>query len=136
MSTEDNKAVVRRYFDHFEKRQIADALALLSDDLAWWILGKPHLYPYGGLKTKSEIAEIFDALGVLIPGWVKIELRQMIAEDDRVAVEWESSGVAANGKEYNNTFAFFFRVWEGKIVEVREYFDLMHVVDVFAPPGA
>jgi uncharacterized protein len=133
LSIEENKKVVRRYFDHFEKQEVELALDLLSDELEWWILGKPELYPYGGVKTKPEIAEIFGTLKALLPDWVEITLHQMIAEDDRVAVEWESRGVAANGKAYNNNFSFFFVVRDGKIKTVREYFDLMHVVDVFAP---
>jgi ketosteroid isomerase-like protein len=123
--------MIRAYFDHFEKHELDEALAMLSDDLVWWIIGKPDLYPNAGLKSKADIARIFARVDSFLQNWVKMTIRSIIAEGDRVAIEVESNAVAKNGKPYNNTFSFFFLIRDEKIVEVREYFDIMHAAEIF-----
>jgi len=133
MSAEDNKALVGRYFSHFARHQLDEALDLLTEDLVWWIVGKPRLYPNAGLKTKADVARIFERVDAFLPNWIEFTVHHVMAEGDRVAAEVESRGVARGGKPYNNTFAFFFVIRDGKIAEVREYFDIMHAAEIFAP---
>jgi ketosteroid isomerase-like protein len=130
MGTEESRKVVLKYHEHLRDRQIPEALALLKDDVDWWIVGKPHHYPPGGTKTKEEVADILGFLDANLKNWFEMKLQNVIAENDRVAVEWESHAITKAGRIYANTFSFIFVVKVGKIVQVREYCDLRHVAEV------
>jgi ketosteroid isomerase-like protein len=130
MGTEESRKVVLKYHEHLRDRQIPETLAMLKDDVDWWIIGKPHHYPPGGSKTKEEVADIFRFLDANLPNWFVMKLQNVIAENDRVAVEWESHAITKDGRTYANNFSFIFVVKDGKIVQVREYCDLRHVNEV------
>ena len=93
MGTEESRKVVLKYHEHLRDRQIPEVLAMLKDDVDWWIIGKPHYYPPGGSKTKEEVADIFRFLDANLPNWFVMKLQNVIAENDRVAVEWESHAI-------------------------------------------
>jgi uncharacterized protein len=130
MSIEDNKKLVAEFFAHFKRKEVQEALDMMTPDGTWWIGGKPELFPLSGLKSKAEIGEIL--LG-LVPGTrdgLAITPKAMTAEGNRVAVEAESYGELGNGRIYNNEYHFLVEVRDGKISAVREYLDTMHTADV------
>jgi hypothetical protein len=47
----------------------------------------------------------------------------LIAEDDCVAVQLSGQAVTKDGQPYNNTYCHVFRIRDGKVREVTEYFD-------------
>ncbi len=57
----------------------------------------------------------------------------MIAEGNQVAVEVESYGEHANGKTYNNKYHFLITIESGKITEVKEYMDTLHLYQLIQP---
>lgn len=125
-----NKNLIRLFLSHFEKGNVNHILENMSDDATWWVNGKPHLFPFAGLKTKAEMRSVFHELFALFDGGLKMELQSAISEGDAVAVEARSRGVTKSGKLYENGYHFLFRLRNGLITEVREYTDPMHVVDV------
>ncbi len=130
MSLEQNKKLVAEFFAHFKKKEVDQALAMMTDDATWWIGGKPDLFPIAGLKSKAEIGAI---LGELVPGTkdgLAITPKSMIAEGNKVACEAESLGIMANGRTYNNEYHFLLEIRDGKISSVKEYLDTMHTADV------
>ena len=132
MSTEQNKAIAKEFSDHFERFEIDQLLAMMTDDMSWWANGKPHLFPGAGLKTKAEIAATWKGLAGLFPGGLKMTPLSMIAEGARVAVELESHGVTKDEKIYNNNYHFVFGFRDGKISMVKEYFDTMHTIEILS----
>jgi uncharacterized protein len=61
----------------------------------------------------------------------------MIAEEDQVAVEVESSGDLCNGRKYRQQYDFAITLHDGKIALVHEYLDTQHSFDVWlCPEGA
>ena len=63
-------------------------------------------------------------------------VRGMTAEGDRVAVEAECLGAHVSGKTYAQRYHFLFVIRDGKIHEMREYFDTMHANDVLCSAPA
>ena len=55
---------------------------------------------------------------------------------DRVAVEAECLGEHVSGKTYAQRYHFLFVIRDGKIHEMREYFDTMHANDVLCSAPA
>jgi len=125
-----NKNVVKLFLSHFERGDVNKLLDMMSDDATWWVNGKPHLFAFAGLKTKAEMGSVFDALFASFDGGLTMELKSSIGEGDIVAVEASSYGITKGGKHYQNEYHLLFVLRDMKIVEVREYTDPMHAVEV------
>lgn len=130
MNLESNKKLAADFFAHFKRKDVAGALAMMTDDATWWIGGKPALFPVCGLKTKAQIGELLMSLVPTTKDGLAITPKGMVAEGDKVAVEAESYGILGNGRTYNNEYHFLLTVRDGKIAAVKEYLDTMHTADV------
>ncbi len=130
MSLEANKQLVADFFANFGRKDVQGALDMMTADAAWWIGGKPALFPLCGLKTKAEIGALLMSLVPDTKDGLSITPKGMVAEGDKVAVEAESFGVLGNGRTYNNEYHFLLTVRDGKIAAVKEYLDTMHTADV------
>lgn len=123
MSTEETKAVVRRYFDAMQAGSKA-LPELLSDDVSWWV---PPSSPLGGLHEGRAKVLALMAQGVgLYDGPLAITVESLIAEGDRAAVQLVIDGHTAKGEPYHNFYHFAFRVRGGQICAVREYVDTLY----------
>jgi ketosteroid isomerase-like protein len=75
--------------------------------------------PEGGFEVSDDHGHMqFDILG-------------LTAEDDRVAIEATSTGIAdpQSGKRYNNFYHILMRIQDGKVLLYKEYQDTLHVYD-------
>lgn len=127
MSNPLNKQRVRDFFAHFASNDIAGALDAMADDATWWIAGKPASLRAAGEHSKQEIARIFYAMAAEMEKGLQMTVKNMIAEDDQVAVEFESRGELRNGRVYNQEYHILLTMRDGKIGAVREYLDTQHV---------
>jgi ketosteroid isomerase-like protein len=125
-----NKNLVERFLSHFEKGGVDEILGMMSDEATWWVNGKTHLFAFAGLKTKADMRPAFHALFSFFNVGLKMELKSLIGEGDVVAAEASSYGITKSGKHYENEYCILFRIRDGKIIEVREYTDPMHAVEV------
>jgi len=133
MSTEDNTKIAKDYLDAIRKPDMDRAMNLLSDDLAYHIIGKKELFPVAGVLTKSELRKLMaDSSGMFKDG-LHITVTDVTASGDRVALEAYSNADLANGKKYNNTYHWLFVVKNGKITVLKEYMDTLHAATAFAP---
>jgi ketosteroid isomerase-like protein len=127
MSTEANKQVAMRFFERFSANDIQGALDTMSDDATWWIAGKKEQMPAAGLYGKEKIGRLFYNLTGQLKGGLKMTVKGMIAEGDKVAAEVESYGELKNGRVYRQEYHPLMTIRDGKISAVREYLDTQHV---------
>jgi ketosteroid isomerase-like protein len=127
VTIEENKSLVSEFFARFNANDIAGVLDTLTDDANWWISGKPELLPAAGDHSKEQIAGLFYRMADQLGHGLKMSVKSLIAEGDRVAVELESYGELQNGRVYNNEYHMAMTIRDGKISEVREYLDTQHV---------
>jgi ketosteroid isomerase-like protein len=127
MSTELNKQLAREFFARFATNDVAGALDAMTDDATWWIVGKRACLPAAGEHSKQEIARIFYTMAREMEKGLKMSIKGLLAEDDKVAIELESHGVLRNGRVYNNEYHILMKMRDGKICAVREYLDTQHV---------
>jgi ketosteroid isomerase-like protein len=127
MSIEHNKKLASEFFARFSASDIAGALDLMADDATWWISGKPELLSAAGVHSKEQIARIFHGMVGRLKDGLKMRVKSLIAEGDRVALEVESHGELQNGRVYENEYHTLMTIRDGKIREVREYLDTQHV---------
>jgi ketosteroid isomerase-like protein len=128
MGVEENKALVRRYFQAVSDNRPADAWALLSEDAIWTVGGHS---PLTGTYTKEALAKLTEGtiLARMVDG-IRIELGRVVAESDTVAAEFTSTGQRYDGKLYNNHYCFLLTVKNGELWRCTEYLDTFHYVEV------
>jgi len=97
MSVEENKRLARQFIDRLTANDIAGALDLMADDATWWIAGKPDQLPAAGLYNKKQIARLLYNMVGQLPNGLKMTVKNLVAEDDNVAMEVESYGELQNG---------------------------------------
>ena len=130
MSLENNKQLVRQLIEAMNTGDINDYLALLPDDYTHTIPGKSA---FAGTRNKAQLVEALQGTGMMFPKGLKMTVKGMIAEGDKVGVETESYGETIDGKVYNNEYHWLFEVRDGKIQSAREYMCTAHAVEVFGP---
>ncbi|MBI5033227.1 MAG: ester cyclase [Chloroflexi bacterium] len=129
MSLEDNKRLVRRYFEDapFNPAACDEIFALRFQFHT--IMHASVTAQVVESNPESEKAA-YERHKATFGGW-HFEIKEMIAEDDRVMVRWTShgthvgelNGLPPTGKSTTNSGINIFRVADGKIVEVWDIFD-------------
>jgi len=127
MSIERNKQIAREFFGRFTANDVAGAVDMLSEDLSWWIAGKPGQLQRCGMHNKKQMARLFEYMTGQMENGLAMAVKGMVAEGDKVAVEVESLGTLRNGRVYNNEYHTLLTIRDDKICAVREYLDTFHV---------
>ena len=140
MSTEQNKALVRRWLEEVWGQGSAAAVdELAADDFVW------HWAP-PGVATDREGYKQFLRMDFEAFADVSCATEDIVAEGDRVASRWtwrgthkgEFMGVAATGKQVALSGICINRFVGGKIVEEWGEMDMMGVMQqlgAIPPPG-
>ncbi len=129
MNLEENKQIVRNYFQRMNDKQFSQAVELLSDDLIWWIIGRTKV---SGKNDKRTVQLGFKLLHRTFSDFHFI-LHDFTAEENRVSLTAESKGRHSNGKLYNNHYHFLFTIENGKIQSAKEYLDTEHAIWIEQP---
>ena len=112
MSLEENKAVIRRWFDDaYGQRNLSVVDEIVADDLIVHGSGADvtHSRPEDAKKHIKGFSAFTD---------IKITYDEPIAEGDRVAVRWVASGTKTDTKEHvSYTHIYIYRIINGKITE-------------------
>ena len=127
MGIEENKRIVSEWFARLDAGDVAGALDMLSEEATWWIAGAIEKTPGSGEHTKEQARRLLSGMGRQLKDGLRMTVRGMIAEGDRVAAEVTSRGELHGGKVYANEYHFALTLRDGKITRVREYMDTKHV---------
>jgi uncharacterized protein len=129
-STQDNKAIVTKFFATFSKGDAVGVIDMMHDDGSWWVSGR--IKGMSGTYSKTELAGLLAGAWALYrEGALRITPTLMTAEADRVAVKAESFATMADGRIYANSYHFLVTLREGKVFSVREYMDTLHAKEIF-----
>ncbi len=118
MSTEENKAVVRRFFGGLDEGNSAVVEDVYAPGFALHFPGMP------GPLDREAAGGFFDGLFAAFPG-IQHPIKDMVAEGDRVAAritihgthQGEFQGIPATGREVKLSAIDIFRFEGGKIAE-------------------
>ena len=106
---------------------------ILAEDVVWHT--PPSTMPdFRGphIGRAAVIALITEAgASLFVNGTQRIEPLTLVAEDDRVAVQFRMTARTLSGFDYDNQYAFFFRYSGGQITEIWENVDTGYVYGVF-----
>lgn len=131
MSTEQHKQIVAEFFQRFSEADVPNALEFLNDSVVWKAMGREGDLPLSGERNKEAIGGLIEDVKAAFPMGIQLTPTGWTCEGNRVAVEMESYAEKPNGTIYNNFYHFLLIVVDGKITLIKEYFDTLHVKEVF-----
>jgi predicted ester cyclase len=128
MSTEENKAIVRRLIE--EGWVNHDILKeLFAEDVVWLGLGSNDIHDFESLKRAAATEKSG------FPDW-HFTVDDLVAESDKVFVRWtgtgthtgEWSGFSPTGRQVKWQGANCIRIVDGKIVEIWHLANILHML--------
>lgn len=138
MSTDtETSAVVQRYAAAVAAGDAQTARELFAP-AATWTLAAGDLPIAGTWEGRDVIIDEFlaTAQSYFVPGSINIEVTGIVAQADRVVMQWTSRARTRAGRSYENGCIGVFTVADGQIQHVREYMDTLYAGEVaFAPDG-
>ncbi len=130
-TTETSRRVVAHYFDALGAGDIDALRASFAADATWSLRGGLQV---SGTWTGPDgildgfLAQMFERLDPDAP--VRQDLHRVIADGEYAVAEWTSHARARDGRGYDNDYAGVFRVVDGHIAAVTEYFDTAYARQV------
>ncbi len=137
---EDNKTLVRAYFAALDRFDLEALAAMMDPGLRFRCAGGTGAEDSVVFHSPGElIADLRENVRVLYaedPG-LDPEILSLTAEADRVAAEVRIRGRSIQtGEVYDNLYAFFFWIRDGRFVEIHEHLDTQYVSQkLLAPAG-
>ncbi len=129
MSADENKRIVRAFYDAANRGDMKTCFDQLDDEVTWTNIGSTK---FSGVYTGKQnlVAKLLDPLFQQLEGGITSTIHNVIAEGEFVAVQLSGQAMTKNGRPYNNTYCHVFRLHGGKIREVTEYMDTELVTSI------
>ena len=124
-----NKKVIRAGFDAW-KDGTGSPFDLLAPDAKWTIVGNAPVS-----RTYTSRQEFIDI--VITPFNARLSrrlvpsVRGLYTDGDIVIALFDAEATARDGKPYKNTYTWYMRMRDGRIVEVIAFFDTMEFTDLW-----
>jgi ketosteroid isomerase-like protein len=123
-----NEDLVRRGYEAFATGDVATMSDLFTDDIVWHTPGRSSIS--GDQKGKQAVLEFFGRIGQETGGSFKLDIHDVLANDEHVVVLAASTG-ERNGKSLKANVVNIFHLKDGKVTEVWGHADDQYTVDEF-----
>jgi uncharacterized protein len=103
---------------------------LLAENAVWTITGNSlasKTYP----SREAFMSEVIRPFNARMSTGLKPTIRSIFAEGDSVIVFFDASGTARDGRPYANTYAWFLRLANNKIVGASAFYDSIAFNDLW-----
>jgi ketosteroid isomerase-like protein len=125
--TATHHQIVRDFLAGLCEGELSDD-ALTPDFSGWTVLSGP--------VDKATYQRAFKVFAQIFEEGPVPTIHSLTAEEDRVVAEFRSKGTLRNGDAYQNDYLFLFRIRDGRIAYVGEYFNPDIVREKIAPAMA
>jgi ketosteroid isomerase-like protein len=126
----ENRALVEERFEAWTAGT-GSPFDLLADQASWTIEG--HSVASKRYPTKEDfLREVIRPFNARMAVGITPSIRSITAEADRVVILFDAAGMARDGKPYANSYAWFFRMEDGRVVEANAFFDAPAFNDLWA----
>jgi uncharacterized protein len=130
--TEANRKTVRRAFEAWQ-----DGTSAITDvfapEMVWRIEG--HSVASREYANKQEfIDEVLAPFGARFSAGERFRpatIRSIHADGDTVIVLWDGRGIANDGRPYENSYAWFMKLRDGKVVDGTAFYDSISFNDLW-----
>jgi uncharacterized protein len=109
-----NEELVRKGYEAFGKGDIETLNDLFADDIAWNVPGRNQLA--GTYRGKDEVLGVFQKTAELTGGTFKLEMHDLLANDDHVVGLIHATG-EHDGKKLEDNSVQIFHIKNGKVTE-------------------
>lgn len=121
VDTHASKKLIEAFYQAFNRKDREAYCELLHPDFEAEISGSGEV---SGQMDRERFSEmVFERVGQVFPGGLQVSVLQLIAEGDSVASRVCVSGSTRLEKPYRNPACHVFRLRDGRIAEMIEYFD-------------
>jgi len=122
MGMAENKQVVLDFYEAGARGDMDTCFALLSDEIVWTNIGSTK---FSGTYTGKQmlLEQLLGPLFGQLKAGISSEIERLTAEGDIVVAQTSGTAETLDGTPYNNSYCQIIRVADGKIAEVKEYFD-------------
>jgi ketosteroid isomerase-like protein len=131
--TEANRDVVRRAFEAWQAGE-APITDLFAPGMTWRIEG--HSAASREYRDREEfVSEVLAPFGARFAAgepFRPARVRSVVADGDTVVVVWDGRGVANDGREYRNSYAWIMRLAGGLVVDGTAFYDSISFNDLWS----
>jgi ketosteroid isomerase-like protein len=116
-----NKALVQASFDRW-RDGVGSPFELLSADADWTIVGSSPLsrtYP----NRQALIDDVIGPFNARLSTPLVPSVRGLYADGDMVIAFFDAAATAKDGLPYRNTYTWYFRMRDAKVVSAVAFFD-------------
>lgn len=75
-------------------------------------------------RRQAFLQGAFDPVAARFAGPMKPTIRDLVDDGDTVVVRWDGVAPMKDGQTYRNSYAWFFAMRDGKVVEATAFLDL------------
>jgi hypothetical protein len=129
MAEAENKKTVQDMMAAWARGQ-GGFLDLLAEDVHWTVIGSTAVS-----RTYTSKQAFIDGavkpLGEKISGAIQPTVRDIIADGDKIVLQWDGRAVGKNGTIYHQTYCWVMRIENGKVREGTAYLDTELITQLF-----
>lgn len=126
-----NRQAVTAAFDKWAAGGSGFFEEILAPDVVWTIPGSGT--GAGTYRGRDDfIARAVAPFARRLSAPIKPSVRNIWADGDHVIIHWDGAGTARDGQPYRNSYAWIFRMKDGKAAEVTAFLDLAPYGDVLS----
>jgi ketosteroid isomerase-like protein len=114
-----NRQVAVSFIEAFSRADTGTVKKCLSPEAVVHSKGFGKL---SGTRTYEFIVATTSAFKDIMPSGLQPKILSVIAEGDRVVVEFEGNATLSNGEPYRNQYCFILTFAAGRIKQVHEYY--------------
>ena len=115
MNSTELKNLVREFFQMLNKKQLENLNRYLSPTVIFYFPGTKSL------SGPQKVIQLFRAIFRRYPD-LTFQIKDIIVEENRIAVTWKNSGSDIKGNAYQNEGVTLFRIEQGYITYISDYF--------------
>ncbi len=119
---EKNRRAIQEAFDNWRRGAGRAVYDLLASDVKWTIVGRSVVA--GNYQSRRDFMD-----QVIVPFNSRLStplvpiVRGIYTDGDMVIVLWEGAAMARDGKSYQNTYSWYLKMRDGKIVSATSFED-------------
>ena len=133
----ENERLTIEFFTTLSTGNLEAVRALLHEDATWTPMVRD--IPGAGVHVgRSGIVDKFltPVRGMFRPGDPKVLVDTIASNGPLVITETRGEGKLADGRPYENRYAWALEIKDGKVFAIREYMDSLYVMRLFEKPAA
>lgn len=124
-----NKATVQQYFARWRNRT-GNVFDLLAPDATWTITGTG--VTAGTYRSRQALLDqVVSPTSARLSTPIVPTVRGIWADGDMVIVLWDGKATARDGRPYQNTYTWYFRMKDDQVIEAIAFLDMSKFTDLW-----